>query len=340
MNALLLPPAIPSPRRTTRLKVGLLALLLGVFPNFCGAAQDLGPAAERTEIRFAYSKAMFIEVNENDAKAAVKVYARALGEQNGVYVNSMPELLAGTNAIAEAIKLKEADLFVLTTEEFLILENQGLEGPLLLASIKDAVTEDYLLLAREDSTLRKLEDLENRSLLVASDPRASLAILWLDLLCRQHGLGPATQVLAKVTSAAKTTQVVLPVFFGKTDACIVTRTGWEVMCELNPQLKKQLRVIAASPPLIPALTCFRRGFADNVKQRILKAVELSATQPAYSQLMALFKTDGLASQPLSSLESTRALVTTYRRLCAGMNGLETVALKTGRPVVETEREGN
>jgi hypothetical protein len=199
-------------------------------------------------------------------------------------------------------------------------------------------TEEFVLLAREDGAIRKVEDLKGRSLIVSSGIRASLARIWLEVLCWERGLGPADQALATVTPASKATQVVLPVFFGKADACIVTRNGWDVMGELNPQVKKQLRVVAVSQPVVPAMTCFRRGFSETLKERIVETAEGSFTKPAFKQLMSLFKTDSLGRQPISVLESTRELVATYRRLCgpagatdAGSKSLARIEKKAGGP---------
>jgi phosphonate transport system substrate-binding protein len=207
----------------------------------------------------------------------------------------------------------------LTSEEFLELENQGLEGPLLLSIVNQTFTEEYVLLVRDDSPIRKIEDLPGHSLIISSDLRAALAPLWLEVLCREHGLGPANTAFAKITSASKITQVILPVFFGKADVCIATRNGWEVMGELNPQVKKMLRAIAVSPAVMPGFSCFRRGVSETVKQRLIKAEEDSGDKLSFKQVMALFKTDQVGCQPVSALESTRQLVTKYHRLCAETN---------------------
>jgi ABC-type phosphate/phosphonate transport system substrate-binding protein len=331
-------PAMSPPGRLVRLGIGLMAMLLLAAPALQVAAQDASRTNAVTEVRFAFSKSMFNAVNENDAKAAVKVYAQSLGAPNGIFVNNA-EILDGTKAIAQALENQQADLFALTAEEFFTLEHLGLEGPLLMAKVNGSFFEDYLLLSREDGPVRQVADLKGRSLIVASDPRASLAALWLEVLCREHGLGPAHLALGKLTSAAKTTQVVLPVFFGQADACIVTRNGWEIMCELNPQLKKQLRVIAVSPSVVPTLTCFRHGFNEAFKQQILTALDLSATRPSYEQLMTLFKCDGLGHAPLAALDGTRELMSTYHQLCAGTNDPTAFALKPDPSPGETERKG-
>ena len=98
------------------------------------------------------------------------------------------------------------------------------------------------------------------------------------------------------------------------------------MCELNPQVKKQLRVVAASPPVIPTVSCFRHGFSETLKLNIVHTAEGSFDKPAFKQLMALFKTDNLCDQPVSAMAGTRGLVARYHQLCDGTNVTKAVAL--------------
>jgi phosphonate transport system substrate-binding protein len=102
------------------------------------------------------------------------------------------------------------------------------------------------------------------------------------------------------------------------------------MGELNPQVKKQLRVVEKSQPMVPVVTCFRSGFSETLKQRVIKAAEGSSGKPSFKQLMALFKCDGLVHQPVSSMESARQLLAKYGKLCVGANGTETATQASAR----------
>lgn len=288
----------------------------------------------RAEIHFAFSKSMFAGVNETDARAAMRVYAQTIGDQNGLFVDSAPVLLEGTNAIARAAASGQVEMFALTAGEFLQLEGLGLQGPLLCSKIRDQVTEEYLLLVREKDAIQKIADLKGHSLIMLDDVRGCLAPYWLEVLCRENGLGAARDGFARITTSSKATQVVLPVFFGKADACVVTRNGWDVMCELNPQLSKTLRIVATSTPVVPALTCFGPGVTPEFRQRVIKAWELSRPNAAYQQLMTLFKTDSVGYQPLAAMESTRALLARYRKLVDGVSGAPAPA-----PPTATAKEG-
>jgi ABC-type phosphate/phosphonate transport system substrate-binding protein len=302
-----------TPRRTALAALILLLLSHGIKPGW--ATEVSGADGDPTLINISFSRTLFAGSNENDAKAAVKVYAQTLAEKNGVTTGYDHLVLEDTNAISTALRLNQVDLLSVTAEEFFELEAQGLSGPLLLTEVRGSFTEQYVLLVRDASPIRSVTDLKGHNVNVADDLRSSLALIWLEVLCQERGLGPATGALSKITRASKATQIVLPVFFGKADACVITRNGWEVMGELNPQVKKQLRAVEQSPPVVPTVTCFRSGFSERLKHRITEVAVHSFNEPSFRQLMGLFKTDGFGQQPVAALDSTRELVAKYQRLC-------------------------
>ena len=290
----------------------------GAFP--ARASEPARPAREEAPVRFALSKRLFAEVNETDARAAVKIWAQTIAGDNGIPMDASPPVMDGSNAIAGALLKSQVDVLAMPTDEYLALEELGLAGPFLLSVANELVTEEYVLLVRAGSPLQSPVDLKGRSVTILSGPRASLAGVWLDVLCRENGLGPAGQTLARLTPVANATRVVLPVFFGKADACVVTRSGWNVMGELNPQVLKQLRVLAASPPVVPVVTCFRRGFSEQGKTRVLEAALAAYDKSAFKQLMVMFKAQRLTQRPLACLDGARALMAVHRRLCSLPSG--------------------
>ena len=265
------------------LRFVLSALLLLTAGARSGIAEDLSQPADPTVMRYAFARSLFAGVNENDACAAVKVYSRFIADENGIVAGDGPLLLDGTNAILKALQLKLADLLCMPVADFLALECQGLEGPLLLSTINRSFTTEYVLLVRDDSGIQKVEDLRGRNLMILDDIRVSLGRIWFEVLCREHGLGSTRPDSLRMTPCAKASLVVLPVFFGKADGCVVPRDGWEVMGEMNPQVLKQLRVMAQSQPMVSVVTCFRGGSSGTLKERAIKAAEGSSGKPAFNQ---------------------------------------------------------
>ena len=109
-----------------------------------------------------------------------------------------------------------------------------------------------------------------------------------------------------ITPKDKVSAVVLPVFFRAADACLVTRQGFRTMSELNPQVGRQLREIAASPPLLPTVTCIRADYEPTIREIAVEAIREAGKNPASQQLLTVFQIGTLTEQPLNILDGTRA----------------------------------
>ena len=128
-------------------------------------------------------------------------------------------------------------------------------------------TEEYVLLVHRDGPIKEIGDLQGRSLVWIDNPRACLAPIWLDTLLAQQGLGPADQFFGKMTPTKKTSQAVLPVFFRQADVCLTMRSGFQTAAELNPQVGRQLRVLATSPELVNQIFCYRPDYPASLSRK-------------------------------------------------------------------------
>ena len=293
---------------------GLLALVLAgaSLPSIQGAddtANDNLPP-----VRFAFSSRMFTDVNENDAKASVKAWALALARERHVPMSTEPIILSGDAALRRALQDGSVDGAAVTTEEYLSLEPQMQGTNLFMSLIGGRFTEEYLLLVRSDSGLPDLRSLRGRKITLFDNPRASLAPLWLDLILSEQGLGVAEGHFGQILKAPKLAKVVLPVFFHQEDACVVTRRGFDTMCELNPQVRTQLRVMATSPELVPAVGFIRAGYNSPLRDTMLAALRGLEQSAAGAQVLTLFQSDQLKEAPGSLLNSARELLEAHRHL--------------------------
>ena len=274
---------------------------------------SLHAGSDPDSIRAVYSRSLLSTVNENDARAALKAYSRTLAMEISLTNRITADLVDGVDALARALKTESADVFSISTEEFFLLEPLGLAGPFIAPFPEGTVGEELIVLVRRDATTRNLADLAGLQLNLLRDPHHTLGRSWLELLCLESGLGRPEQLLAKLTTCSKPTQALLPVFFGKSDACLVSRGAWTVMGDLNPKVKSDLRLIAVSPLLIPSLTCFRQGFSPEIRQRIVANATRATHSPAFQQLLGLFKTDRFRCLDAPDLQITRDFVARHRR---------------------------
>lgn len=118
---------------------GLIALLSAVVAVVHGAEFGALTRDQRV-VQFAFSKSLFKDVNENDSRAALKVCAPSIANDNGINVDGVPMLVDVTNAMARALGLGQIDLLSLASSDFFALESLGLEGSSLRTMIHQAFT--------------------------------------------------------------------------------------------------------------------------------------------------------------------------------------------------------
>ena len=298
----------------------LLVLLLAIAAAPALKAADNFAGTNLEPIRFAFSSRMFTDVNENDAKASVKAWGLALAKERGVPMSTDAILLTGPAQLKQSLLDATIDGAAVTTEEYLSLDPELQGTNVFMSSIGNRFTEEYLLLVRADAAITDLGGLRGRKIVLFDNARASLAPLWLEVLLSENKFGAPADYFGQVVKAQKLAQVVLPVFFRQRDACIVTRRGFDTMCELNPQVRAQLRVVATSPELVPALGFIRRGYTSPLRAVLFSALRGLENSPAGTQVLTLFQSDELREAPASLLASARELLAAHRRLQPGAAG--------------------
>jgi phosphonate transport system substrate-binding protein len=292
---------------------GVALLLLGGMVPPAGSA-DTAISHNAEPVRFAFSSRMFSDVNENDAKASIKAWALALARERHVPMNAEPIILSGIADLKQSLRSRSIDGAAVTTEEYLSLEPE-LQGTNLFMSFTDGrFTETYLLLVHADSGISDLRGLRGRSVVCFDNARMSLAPLWLDTILSEQEQDPAAAYFGQRLKASKLAKVVLPVFFHQQDACLVTRRGFETMCELNPQVRAQIRVLITSPELVPTVGFLRRDYDSPLRNALLTALRGVENSAAGTQVLTLFQIDQFQEAPASLLNTARKLVAAHRHL--------------------------
>ena len=185
-----------------------------------------------------------------------------------------------------------------------------------MSSFRGESTEQYLLLVGKKSGMSKLEDLRQRKIAVLDGPRATLAPLWLDVALFEAGLGMMTNCFTSVVKESKLVRVVLPVYFGNVDACLVTRRGYDTMCELNPQVRTATTILLTSPAMLPSLGFLRRNYDQRAREALMMAIRDLEHSSAGRQVLTLFQSDQLREGQSSILQSARDLLAAHRQVSA------------------------
>ena len=302
-----------------------LVFWLGIGCALAWPGADAAPVVTETNHVFhmAFTSSMFCEVNESDARAALKVWIMTVARERKIAVDPDLRIYATIDELMAACRTNEVDGVGLVTAEYARLKQVMKFDRLGVGDYGGhLMTEEYLLLVRQDSGVERLDQLQGRTINVLNSPRTSLATIWLDTVLLEARLKRATNFFKHINYNNNASLVALPVFFHQIDACLTTRNSFKVMGELNPQLTKQLRVLAASPEVVPSCFAFRADGASSSRQQILSEMARLDETPAGKQILTLVKADRIVEVPVSSMDSSLELLARHERLCGATTAEE------------------
>jgi len=268
-----------------------LALAAGALSRKLPAAEPPAP------IRLAVSESLVSEVNLNDARAAMQVWLERMSKDLNIPIEFSPKVFDATEEILRRARAGLFDAVALNVIEYRQIAD--LLDPSHVIAETDG--EQYLLLAKTGGPVRHLSDLRGKRLTLLRAPRMCLARRWLATLLKDARLGEVDQFFASVNTDLKPSRVVLPVFFGQAEACITSRRGFETMSELNPQVARDLAVIAGSPDLVVTFYTFHKNYRGLSRERFAKVYADMPASVAGRQLAMLFQFHGLVVREVGCL---------------------------------------
>jgi len=141
-----------------------------------------------------------------------------------------------------------------------------------------------------------------------------LARQWLEVLLASIANGSSGSWISKLVITDNASKSILQVFFRQIHAALVTQKAFDLACELNPQLLKDLTRLSVSPPLISSFFMFRPTYQGPFRGKLEKAMEGLHATPGGKQILAIFKSSRLEKLPSSILEPTRYFILEYQSL--------------------------
>ena len=266
------------------------------------------------QLRIGFARNMFSDMNENDAKASIKVWGQLVAKQNNCPHDLTTQIFRNYDELLRSLMENKVDAVGLLMTDFDRLRRKVPLAPIFLPYLAGKSTDRYILLVHRDSPIKSLADLRKRSIQLLSNANGSLAPMWLDKHLNEQGLPTAPRFAGKIVSNTKLSNAILSVFFRQYDACVVTHSGFNTMSELNPQLAKQLIVLAESPEFVVGMFAFRADYNPPFKEQLITSISnLQKTLPG-RQILTIFHINELRIQPLASLKTSLDLIEKHRRI--------------------------
>jgi ABC-type phosphate/phosphonate transport system substrate-binding protein len=268
---------------------------------------------ERRPFTVAMSLETLAGANVNDARAAYKVWSLQIAAGLALHSEIVPETFVPSAQLIQMIRAAEVDCFAITAWEYSKLVD--LIDPSLMM-VEDYATDgiDYLLLVHNSSSYQKVEDLRGATIVIHHHRDTNLLEAWLSVLLADKGMPAADQFFGGLQQRDNLNDVILPLFFRRTQAVGVTRRAFNAAVELNPQLGRDLRVLAASPRIVSDGFFFRLGCDAKDKHQFQDALFKFQALPAGRQCMALYQSTGFYPRPCTIMNGSLDLIHRFERL--------------------------
>lgn len=270
-----------------------------------------GRAAPAPDLRIGLPKTAFIATNLNDATAAYRVFVERLVRDRGLEAEVKSEVFVDGPSLVQALDRPTDPL------HFVVMLGWDLVNEVIpprvrpgwVIAIDGEPGRNFVILARRDRAWRSLADLRDHSLIMWLSSGTEVSQFWLDTLLHEQGLPSARRHFSVVTEAEKPSNVILPVFFGAQDACLIDEASFKLMGELNPQVTRDLEVIARSDRFADILICLCDGAwpAPTWPTVLSDAINHLAETVEGRHILTMFRVEALRPFDPSQLDSLRTL---------------------------------
>lgn len=296
------------------IELRIVAVVLVGVRLLLGPSQAAEPADPLFRVGFVSS--MFADISEHDAQASVRAWTQTIARQHHIPTDSNTTIFRGMPATLQALRDRKVDAAGMSIVEYAALREAIRLDPIFATQVGRRVAEQYLLLTHQASGINAVRDLQGHRVGFHHKVKSGLALAWLDPLLAQERLKPVAEFAGKITRNPKIAATVLPVFFRQSDACVATRSGFETMVELNPEVGKQLKILATSPEFVPAVVGFRADYSPPFKEALLAGIRGLHLTPAGQQVFTVFQSEKLEERPVACLDGALALMEMHGMLRA------------------------
>ncbi len=258
-------------------------------------------------------------INQNDTAAALKIWGEALSKEQGFGSGIDIKLLSySAEEIRNAFLLNNLDGVSVTVDEYMSI---GIEPDEVFAFVGSDVGNleiRYVLITGNRQNIETPNDLVKSKTIVVDDQIMVMSIPWLETLFAETDSGKQRVKFKYPVLEKKQSRAIFQVFFNQADAAVVTSDAFELACELNPQLRDNLKILAESPPFITTVLVFRPSLKDGRDMsKLEKAILNIHNTPAGQQLMTVIRSSRMEKYPASVLNTTIDFLRRHKALVKG-----------------------
>ena len=269
-------------------------------------------------LNLVFSSSSFIHVNEMDAMASLSIYINKYKtgweEESGQIVDAKIITISETNTIESILDTGVPSLFQITSIDYIENERIMNTRPYAIGVSVPGGLEEFALLVRKESNIESISDLKNKNVVITGGMSGLLAEMWLETNLLENFQQMSTQYFNKIDFVESSSKAMINLFFKNYDACIVNTYSFEILSEMNPQMREQIVAIDISEGLLPTVTVLVNS-DDKTFNDYVTDYSLNLPNETHSkQMLALFRINEIILYEDKYLDNVRKLIKKYKSL--------------------------
>lgn len=255
----------------------------------------------------AFSTNVFKGVYINDAIAGAKILTEALIEEYSrtKYDVIPPTTFGNLEELENLLKSQEVEVYIIHATELIQIRKYNLIEPICAAVRNGSPYDIFYLLVNKNTSYKSLADLKNKRILIGSPFEGDMPVIWLENLLKQKKLKSKERYFSSIEYFDKALPAILPVFFNKADACIITKSLFDTVTELNPQIESGLTAIEISEPISIGIVALRKNISNpELKEDVHEAFINLHKNANGRQYLNIFRIESVIDFNEEYLEST------------------------------------
>ncbi|HNV71245.1 MAG TPA: PhnD/SsuA/transferrin family substrate-binding protein [Candidatus Ozemobacteraceae bacterium] len=299
---------------TIRCAVLILLVLLPNWVQGQHSSTASAPVAVENLVRMGFHWNVFSGVERRDAAISLNSWASIIARDMGGKFQTTTEIIDDAQDLFNRLRDNSLDVAIVSAWEYLQYPDHSAFEPVISSIELEHPSQPHVLLVHKDSGITTLRHLQGKSIVINDYGVSDTALRWLDILLAREGLAEPEEFFSSITRSQTISKVVHPVFFRQVDASIANDTSLATLIEMNPQIQKNLKILATSP-LIPLGIVFLRKDMEAEKRRtFLDSCLKLDTHAKGQQILTLFKIKRLARFVPETLEPVIAIHREWQQL--------------------------
>ncbi len=157
---------------------------------------------------------------------------------------------------------------------------------------------DALLLLVRAENVGSISDMIGKKLMLPKYDK--LAEIFLEMTTLETYQKNYNQVFSKIETATKANRIILSLFFGASDVALIYKSSFDVMVEMNAQIKSRIKIIKSFPVLSKNMAFMHKDYPN--RRYIIDHLKEFTNHPRGQQIMDIYQTAKIGVSTVNMLE--------------------------------------